>query len=65
MFFEDLLSSSSVTRQSIYRVGVAPEVQVVHRETVVGLENESGLDESFQIPGSEVQIPMGRTLVVN
>ena len=65
MFYEDLLSSSSVTRQSIYRVGVAPEVQVVHRETVVGLENESGLDESFQTPGYEVWIPIGRSLAVN
>ena len=54
MFFEDLLSSSSVTRQSIYRVGVTPEVQVVHCETIVGLENESGLDESLPTPGSEV-----------
>ena len=52
MFYEDLLSSSSVTRQSIYRVGVAPEVQLVHSETVVGLENESGLDES--LPNSRV-----------
>ena len=52
MFFEDLLSSSSVTRQSIYRV--VPEVQVVHGETIVGLENESRLDESLPTPGFEV-----------